>query len=64
MPPGDAIHVNVGLGESSGLRESILLRFAMQETGKDEMSSKMRGDASLCFSIEARVGEGPCGAKL
>ena len=62
MPPGDTIHVNVGLGESSGLGESISQRFAMQETSKDEMSLKMRGDASLCFGIEARVGEGPCGA--
>jgi len=35
----------------------------MQEAGEDEMSSKTCGDTSLCFSIEARVGEGPCGAK-
>ena len=64
MPLGDTIHVNVGLGESSGLGESVSQRFAMQEAGKDEMSLKTRGDVSLCFSIEARVGEGPCRAEL
>jgi len=59
-PPSMCLH---SLGESSGLGESISQWFAMQEAGKDEMSSKMHGDASLCFGIEARVGEGPCGAE-